>query len=122
MLEWGKLSLPFPHTQHNRQVTYNCVKARMEKLVADMHLLTGNLHKAFSGYESALTNLKSYRDILWAAAANEGLAVTAIVMKLCEEVLGQKAHGFPSSMYPNVPSKFQKVSYHIPLSLDRGHI
>ncbi len=73
----------------------------MEKHLADMSLLVGDLKMAFHWYTSALQLMRPHqRDNLWYASVNEGLGVTAIVMKLCEEVLGQKAQGFTLNLGP----------------------
>uniref|UniRef100_A0AC35TQU1 Peptidylprolyl isomerase n=1 Tax=Rhabditophanes sp. KR3021 TaxID=114890 RepID=A0AC35TQU1_9BILA len=50
---------------------------RMKKQVADLHILTGLSSKAVDIYNIAIENLKSANDLLWLAAAYEGLAVAS---------------------------------------------
>lgn len=67
------------------------------KHLGDLFLLCGQLQEANAHYREAANSLKSHKDFLWLGAAYEGQSVTAILMKKCEEVLGQKAQGTPLS-------------------------
>ena len=100
-------SLPSKHPHHthhtlaHNRLSPTVIKARMEKHIADISLLVGDLQMAFHWYTSALQLMRPHqRDNLWYASVNEGLGVTAIIMKLCEEVLGQKAQGFTLNLGP----------------------
>ncbi len=79
------------HT-HTTRLAPNLLKQRTMKHIADLSLLIGDLGRAFHWYAKAnsVSKLK-FGDNLWLASVYEGQAVTAIVLKLCEEVLGQKA-------------------------------
>ena len=80
------------HIQHYRQMKrYH--PARMEKHMGDLCLLTGQLQNASRWYRVASEQLKSQKDWLWVGGAYEGLSVTAMMTKECEQVLGQKAQG-----------------------------
>lgn len=66
---------------------------RVEKHIGDLYLLIGQLQNASRWYRMASEQLKSQKDWLWAGGAYEGLSVTAMMTKECEQVLGQKAQG-----------------------------
>ena len=71
----------------------NLLLGRLYKQIADLYLLTGQLQKAGECYRNASEQLKSQKDWLWVGGAHEGLCVTAMMTKECEQVLGQKAQG-----------------------------
>ena len=66
---------------------------RLQKQLADLYLLIGQLQQAGRWYRGASEELRHHRDWLWLGGAYEGLSVTAIMTKECELVLGKKAQG-----------------------------
>lgn len=51
------------------------VGGRIQKLLADLHLMTGSYSEAVTSYASASEDAKSAGDVLWNAAAQEGFNV-----------------------------------------------
>ena len=87
--------ISFTVTSHlHRPLSRNHMISRLEKHLGDLYLLMGQLQQASAHYRTALPSLlKNFKDWLWAGSVYEGLCVTAIITKECEEVLGQKAQG-----------------------------
>uniref|UniRef100_A0A0K0FIK1 Trafficking protein particle complex subunit 9 (inferred by orthology to a human protein) n=1 Tax=Strongyloides venezuelensis TaxID=75913 RepID=A0A0K0FIK1_STRVS len=63
-----------------------CV-GRLKKQVGDLHMLLGLPAKAVDVYNTAIENLKSANDLLWLAAAYEGLAVASYYSLIGNEPL-----------------------------------
>lgn len=76
-----------------RQLSRGHLLGRLQKHLADLYLLIGQLQQAGQCYRTASEDLKHHRDWLWVGGAYEGLSVTAMITKECEQVLGQKAQG-----------------------------
>lgn len=76
-----------------RQLSRAHLLGRLQKQLADLCLLIGQLQQAGRWYRSASEELKHHKDWLWVGGAFEGLSVTALMTKECERVLGQKAQG-----------------------------
>ncbi len=76
------------------------ILGRLHKQIADLYLLLGQLQQAGKWYRTASEDLRHHKDWLWVGGAYEGLSATALMMKECERVLGQKAQGVdaPSSL------------------------
>ena len=83
-----------------RQLSRGHLLGRLQKQLADLYLLMGQLQQAGRWYRAASEDLKHHKDWLWMGGAYEGLSVTAMMTKECERVLGQKAQGVdaPSSL------------------------
>lgn len=86
----------------------NHLLGRLQKQLADLYLLIGQLQRAGQWYRTAYEELRHHRDWLWVGGAYEGLSVTAMMTKECEQVLGKKAQGVEA---PSALSKLkEKVS------------
>ena len=101
----------FPFLFPSRHLSRAHIQARTMKHLGDLFLLCGQLQEANAHYRVAANNLKSHKDFLWLGAAYEGQSVTAILMKKCEEVLGQKAQGTPLSKVRCVCQKMVPFQY-----------
>lgn len=70
-------------------------------------------------YRYASEQLKSQKDWLWVGGAYEGLSITAMMTKECEQVLGQKAQGVETSSTNPLAARF-RGKYANPKSSPRG--
>jgi hypothetical protein len=80
-----------------RQRSRNHLLGRLQKQLADLYLLIGHLQRAEQWYRAASEELRHQKDWLWVGGAYEGLSVTAMMTKECEQVLGKKAQGVEAS-------------------------
>ena len=101
----------FPFLFPSRHLSRAHMQARTMKHLGDLFLLCGQLQEANAHYRVAANSLKSHKDFLWLGAAYEGQSVTAILMKKCEEVLGQKAQGTPLSKVRCMSQKMTPFQY-----------
>lgn len=76
-----------------RQLSRSHLLGRLQKQLADLYLLIGQLQRAEQWYRAASEELRHQKDWLWVGGAYEGLSVTAMMTKECEQVLGKKAKG-----------------------------
>ena len=88
---------------------------RINKHIADLHLLSGQLQSACDHFGLALTQLS--RDPLWEGSANEGLGATLIMKKKQDELLGQRTAelSMPSNVIGllKVPQRILKVGIYV---------
>lgn len=55
--------------------------AQARKLLADVHLLCGHCHSALKHYQSALQELRHFKDHFWVGGALEGVVSASLLLR-----------------------------------------
>ncbi|CAG8520418.1 10913_t:CDS:10, partial [Ambispora gerdemannii] len=77
---------------------------RVQKLIADLYLMSGRLPDAVTHYYNAIDTTRNNSDYLWQAAAIEGLCVALILLAYLHADIGPQVLQAPPSPNTNPPS------------------
>ncbi|CAG8526638.1 6126_t:CDS:10 [Ambispora leptoticha] len=77
---------------------------RVQKLIADLYLMSGRLPDAVTFYYNAIDTTRNNSDYLWQAAAIEGLCVALILLAYLHADIGPQVLQAPPSPNTNPPS------------------
>ncbi|KAG9285352.1 hypothetical protein G9A89_010827 [Geosiphon pyriformis] len=77
---------------------------RIQKLIADLYLMSGRLPDAVTNYYIAIDTTRNNSDYLWQAAALEGLCVALILLAYLHADIGPQVLQAPPSPNTNPPS------------------